>query len=655
MNKLTLGRGAMNKIDELIESYYEKYVGLPNNKPIVRQNQKNDAFEIVVLETLYGKEKGIDISKMSTADVTVLSKYIVAPPDDGIDIVVEREDIDGNSYDFIQVKNATLSQLDIQQALSYMEKTVSKYLKKRSDVNANLREVLADTDFSSSDKSNCRYILVHRGDMNFFKGQKEGVEQVITGTELEIIRDGERSTVPRVPAEVFGADSFNNFSLYEESQGNPAILMNICGYDLARLAIKYTNTSLGRNILFGQNLRESLSKSKTYDGMAKTIRTEPEKFWFYNNGITVIAEEYDAKSEGNGEIDKIVLKEFSIINGAQTTSALGRFLREAEMDNNDSDIDKLKKVFVLARILKVTDDEFKSQIAIYNNTQNPITTRDMASNREEQLQLYHGLLDGISPNIYVEIRRGMTAPTEIKLYKHQYTTNVEIAQLAYAGFVRDPFVAKDKKNAIFDTDYKQTEGYLLNEYYHRLFHYASGDASQGILFKKSKEDINELLFVHYLYKLSKKNLISEYKKRILEAQDQLEKCEDATKKIKYENSIASYERLKAIANICVFYCVAYYYGFKEDFPSVATDLLYKYQEFYTDKDFQKELIEGFRDLFLMGTIETIKEVAATSANLNTWVRDKKSTPLFIEKVEEKLQMDMSLEGKYKSYVTNFMH
>ena len=83
--------------------------------------------------------------------------------------------------------------------------------------------------------------------------------------------------------------------------------------------------------------------------------------------------------------------------------------------------------------------------------------------------------------------------------------------------------------------------------------------------------------------------------------------------------------------------------------------MYKYQEFYTDKDFQKELIEGFRDLFLIGTIETIKEVAATSANLNTWVRDKKSTPLFIEKVEEKLQMDMSLEGKYKNYVTSFMH
>lgn len=645
----------MVNLDELIEKYYEKYVGLPNNKPIVRQNQKNDAFEIVVLETLYGKEKGIDVSKMNASDVGKISKFIVAPPDDGIDIVVEREDIDGNSYDFIQVKNSALSQLDIQQALSYMEKTIAKYLKKPSDVNANLKEVLSETDFSSSDKANCRYILVHRGDMNFFKGQKEGSEQVITGTELEIIRDGERSAVPRVPVETFGADSFNNFSLYEESQGNPAILMNICGYDLARLAIKYTNTSLGRNILFGQNLRESLSKSKTYDGMAKTIRTEPEKFWFYNNGITVIAEDYDAKSEGGDTVERIILKEFSIINGAQTTSALGRFLKDAEMENNESDIEHLKKVFVLARILKVTDDEFKSQIAIFNNTQNPITTRDMASNREEQLQLYHGLLDGIAPNIYMEIRRGMSAPSDIKLYKHQYTTNVELAQLAYAGFVRDPFIAKDKKNAIFDTDYKQTEGYLLNEYYHKLFHYAAGDASEGILFKKQKEDINELLFVHYLYKLSKKNLMAEYKKRINDAQNQIENCDDDAKRKKYENSIASYEKLKAIANICVFYCVAYYYGFKEDFPAIDGGLSYRYEDFYSDKDFETSLVEGFRDLFLIGTIEIIKEVTVNTPNLNTWVRDRKSTSHFLDKIEEKLQMNMTLETQYKEYISKYKH
>ncbi len=643
----------MGKLDDLIEQYYEKFKGLPNGKAIVRENQKNDAFEIVVLETLYGKEKGIDVSKMSSADIDKIAKYVVAPPDDGIDLIVEREDIDGNSYDFIQVKNSSLSQLDIQQAISYMERTVSQYIKKPADVNKNFKEVLGETSFSKADIANCRYILVHRGNNNFFRGQKEGKEKVITGTELEIIRDGEKTSIPRVPMETFGADSFNNFILYEQSQDNPAVLMNICGFDLANLAIKYTNTSLGRNILFGQNLRESLAKSKTYDGMADTIRKEPEKFWFYNNGITIIADDYNTKYSKDEKVEQIILKNFSIINGAQTTSALGQFLRNAEMDNCEEDKEKLKKVFVLARILKVNDSDFKSRIAIYNNTQNPITTRDMASNREEQLQLYHGLLDGVAPNIYVEIRRGMKAPSNVRLFKHQFTNNEELSQLAYAGFYRNPFIAKDKKNAIFDTDYKQTEGFLLNEYYHKLFHY-DGEKSEGILFKKNKEDINELLFVYYLYKESKKNLLAEYRKRISDVQARLEGCDDSQREI-FENRIADYEKLKAIANTCVFYCIAYYYGFKEEFPNTDKGLCYRCDDYYSDKDFQNKLIERFRDLFLTGTIQSIKELTVATPNLNTWVRDKKSTPAFLEKVNDCLQMDMSLKGKYEDFVKEFKH
>ena len=644
----------IGNLDELVEKYYEKFKTLPNDSPIVRQNQKNDAFEIVVLETLYGKEKGIDVSKLKSTDVDKISKYIVSPQDDGIDIVVEHDNIDGSTYDFVQVKNSELTQLEIKQAILYMKKTISTYLKKPSDVHKNLKVVLAETNFSKSDKSSCRYILVHRGVTNYFKGQEKN-EQVITGSELETIRDGERCEEPRVHEETFEADSFNNFSSYEESHGNPAILMNLRGYDLAKLAVKYTNTSLGRNILFGQNLRDSLSKSKTYDGMVKTIRSESEKFWFYNNGITVIAEDYDVKTKSNkkGCVEKITLKEFSIINGAQTTSALGKFLKNAEMDNNENDIEHLKKVYVLTRILKVTDDAFKSQIAIYNNTQNPITTRDMASNREEQKKLYQNLLEGDVPNIYMEIRRGMTPPNNIKLYEHQHTTNVELAQLSYAGFERDPFTAKDKKNSIFDTDYKQEE-FLLNETYDKLFRCSpTKDRHIGILFKKSKEEINELLFVYYLYKLSKKMLISYYKKKIEETQKNIEECDDNTQKDRFKKSIVGYERRNAIANICVFYCVAYYYGFKENFSKVDKEKVYKYNAFYSDKSFRESLIKKFCDLFLNGTIEIIKEVTKNYPNLNTWVRDKKSKEIFLDKFDDKIQANIDLETVYTDYVNKY--
>lgn len=165
-----------------------------------------------------------------------------------------------------------------------------------------------------------------------------------------------------------------------------------------------------------------------------------------------------------------------------------------------------------------------------------------------------------------------------------------------------------------------------SEYYHKLFHYA-GESSQGILFKKSKEEVNELLFVHYLYKQSKKKLIAEYKRRINETQEKLEQSDDEKTKEKYEKSILNYERLKAIANICVFYCMAYYYDFKDEFSSLDKGLKYRYEDYYSDKVFQSELIDGFMNLFLVGTIEIIKELTVSSPNLNTWVRDKKSTRL----------------------------
>lgn len=630
----------MSILDNLTEKYYQKFVGLPNGNPIVRKNQRNDAFELVVLETLYGIEKNIDIEKFSQSDAKLLAKYIVTPPDCGVDIIIEHEDIDGSTYDFVQVKNSELNPLDIQKEIRYMEESVKNYFSKPKNLSDTFKQVLSSTNFGKEDKGNCRYILVHRGTVNYFKDQKEN-EQIITGTELEVIRNAADKTIPKVPYEEFGADSFSNFIEYKKSSNEPAIIFNLCGYDLAKLAIKYTNTTLGRNILFGQNLRESLAKSKTYDGMADAIRNEPERFWFYNNGVTILVEDYEAKKKSGNEVDSVILRNFSIINGAQTTSALGKFLKEATLNNDDKDIEKLKNVYVLVRVLKVTNTDFASKIAIYNNTQNPITTRDMASNRAEQLELSNGLIKGNNPHIYIETRRGLLVPSDIKFYKHQITKNDEIAQLAYAGFKKDPFTAKDKKTTLFDMDYKQTE-YLVNEYYHNIFNNDRyHEKGLGILFQKEREEIDELLFVHYLYKESKKNLNRIYKER----------SEKANKK-NDTNIAAGYEKLKAICNICAFYCIDYYYSLREAFFE-KSEKKYNYEKFYSDKEEQDKIIVAFRDLFLIGTISIIKELTKETPNLNTWVRDKKSTELFNNRVQNEIQMDLSLEEKFNGFIEKY--
>lgn len=65
------------------------------------------------------------------------------------------------------------------------------------------------------------------------------------------------------------------------------------------------------------------------------------------------------------------------------------------------------------------------------------------------------------------------------------------------------------------------------------------------------------------------------------------------------------------------------------------------------------LINGFRDVFLTGTILVIKELTVTYPNLNTWVRDKKSIKVFNDKVDGKIQIDMSLDENYKKFVDTY--
>lgn len=199
-----------------------------------------------------------------------------------------------------KLKVVQLPEVEIKKNLATMKRTIKDYLKKPSSVEENLVNVLGQTNFDTSYRNNCTYIVVHCGEIIYTELEKD--EKIITGRELAVLKECVKGELPKVPEEAFEADSFNNFIIYDQLEipDEDAILCNICGYDLAKLANKYLNTTLGRNILFGQNLRETLVKSKTYDGMEYTIRNEPGKFWFFNNGITVVAEDYDTENKNGG-------------------------------------------------------------------------------------------------------------------------------------------------------------------------------------------------------------------------------------------------------------------------------------------------------------------------------------------------------------------
>lgn len=640
-------------LDELIEKYYKEFCGLPNNNPIVRQNIKADAFALVVLDILFGVDLGLSDSGsgfISSDKLAEVTKYIVAPPDGGIDIVVEKENGDECEYAFIQVKTSDLPATTIKECFNKMRRTIKSYLSEPNTVSNNLFSVLKETQFDHSFEKNVTYFVVHYGE-NKSISDKADNEVIITKSDLERFWNDRKhpanNSILRVSEYELKSDMMSNFSMYLED----AFLVNIRGLELAELARKYYDVQIGRSTLFGQNLRESFGKkSKTYGDMKNTIETEPEMFWYYNNGITIIAEDYDikaAKGEEN-KADAIILKKFSIINGAQTTSALARYLEES----TDEEIarKKLKKVFVFARILKVKEAEKANDIAKYNNTQNPISSRDLISNNPEQRRLAERLIKD-TPSIYMEIRSGQKLVQSPRILQHRRTTNEDLAQLAFAGFFKQPYTAKDKKKALFAKDYSKTDSsgvqYIINEYYDMIFKELDENGEGGILFKKSNSEIDELLFIKHLYKLANKKIKNDYKVRIAEHELQIQNSIEADKEI-LATRISNLIKGMEISNISLFYVITYYYIAKTFVGK--SEVVYNYELFYNkDSDYKTNLLQAFIENFMNPTIKTISVLSSSSSNAPAWIRTQKSQQLFITEINDNWTDDSNVQKFFSDF------
>lgn len=639
-------------MQEIIQKYYDEFKGLPSERPIVRNRQLNDAFEVVVLKILYGKTLDITFDKEHAED---LAKYIIAPPDSAIDIFVEKGNSDDSSFDVIQVKNTALSESELRDAIAKMKRTISDYCSSPLNVTSeSCRETLSASNLDSNNEKNCQYYIIHTGTLREFNGIKDD-EHVINTVDLEILSKSVKDKVEEDILAVSGADQIMQFGDASDSQN--AVVCSINCYQLATLNNKYYSTEVGRNILFGHNLRESLKpkSSKSYRGMKDTILRCPKNFWYYNNGITIIAEDVDLQRDDGGEVVGVRLKRFSIVNGAQTTSSLGLILQEAGRNRDQHLEGSLKKAFVIARILKVSDPDTENAIAIYNNTQNPITSRDMVANNIEQKALYERLIDTSYPQIFMEIRRGSKVPGGFnKLFLHRKTSNETIAQLAYAGFLFQPFTAKDKKAALFNNDYSQTE-YTMNAIYHKVFHYDEHDISaSGILFRKTKSEIDELLFAQQLYKDGKTYLKKTIQNRLTEEQQQLATA-DSDKKPAIQRLVDRDTAMLETIGVCMFYFVTTYYEFMDQYGIQWQQKRYDFDKFYNDKQYRAQMVKDMSDFFLVKTVQLLLDTAKRNDknNINNWVRSAACQSVYLEALIDDIGFNMALEDAYARLMNTY--
>ena len=154
------------------------------------------------------------------------------------------------------------------------------------------------------------------------------------------------------------------------------------------------------NKLFSGNIRHFVGLSSDVNAeISKTLSEKPEAFWYYNNGITILAQDISRKP---GPIDKSIgifdCKRVTIVNGAQTVGTIGR-----------SNLPPDSTAVVQARIILVEeiDDVTGRTITRASNTQNRIDARNFVALDPVQDRIRSELLlDGVS----YEFREG--EPTE---------------------------------------------------------------------------------------------------------------------------------------------------------------------------------------------------------------------------------------------------
>lgn len=142
--------------------------------------------------------------------------------------------------------------------------------------------------------------------------------------------------------------------------------------------------------LVRRNIRHALGATDINTQIRNTVSKNPEHFWYFNNGITLVTDEVVTapRSVASKSSGIFKFKGASIVNGAQTVSTLGKM-------DNDANLGRVR-VPIRVIILKDTPEDFGEQVTKTNNLQNRVEARDFVAQDREQARLQQEMaIEGI--------------------------------------------------------------------------------------------------------------------------------------------------------------------------------------------------------------------------------------------------------------------
>jgi hypothetical protein len=191
--------------------------------------------------------------------------------------------------------------------------------------------------------------------------------------------------------------------------------------------------------LFSANVREYLgsrrSDANINNGIKRSAQQSPGDFWAFNNGLTILVHAYNPSSDKRGL--RLSVSGLSIVNGAQTTGALGSLGRRPAPEVN-----------VPVRFVVTSDKDTVFDIIQDNNSQNKVTASDFRSRDRTQRRLSEEV--AVIP--HAEFQGGRRGGASDAIRRNPDLLPSYTVGQALAAVQGDPEVAYNQKSDIWASD-----------------------------------------------------------------------------------------------------------------------------------------------------------------------------------------------------------
>ena len=193
--------------------------------------------------------------------------------------------------------------------------------------------------------------------------------------------------------------------------------------------------------LFRKNVRQSLGTgNKVNKGIARTLRNNPEEFFFLHNGITAICSSIKI---ADGAMS---VKELNVVNGCQSLSTIF---------NCSESIRNVSDAYIMFRFYEISDAERADEISTCTNSQSAVKARDLRSNDKHVLAMKKAYEQHFTDGYFITKRGEIADPVK---YNTAHTVDLtSLGKQLIAWHSQRPTIS-------------YSESRIFDKYFEQLFH-----------------------------------------------------------------------------------------------------------------------------------------------------------------------------------------